>query len=714
MKQLNLCLLTLVLISKTYAQTEFNCSSHAKYEKQLATDLLFKQNTEQLELETKNHVPSSLNAKQSSSASYIIPVVFHVIHTGGSGNISDAQINDQINILNKEFNRLQADTALTPLAFKPLAAPFSVEFRLATKDPNGNCTNGINRIYSTLSDCSFEEDDVKALSYWPSNQYLNIWIVQVMHYSSSYDCVGGGYATFPGGPANLDGINIRGDLISNIGTAATNGSWGNFKGRYLIHELGHWFNLRHIWGDATCGNDLVNDTPPAVGSNSGCPSFPHRPNGCPGGNLNGEMFTNYMDYTNGPCLNMFSAGQVLRMDAAINSNVSGRSNLWSQNNLNATGTADPYTYPVSCVATPEAAPYMPVVICAGDSINVTDASYGGSVNSRLWNFSGGNPSSTTASIVNVKFNTPGVYSYTLTNTYQNTTKSKTFPNKIYVLDNVANTNYIVPFEDDFENPQTFGTDWLIINKDNDAKTWEHTNNTGYSGISSIGIANFASPAPLADELISPAYDLSNVLTPTLSFRRHFSNRSANNTDRLQIFVTKNCGNTWTQIYSSSAPGPLKTTSITHANTFTPGIASDDWRLEKINLMPSLVNGVVRFKFVFTAGGGNNIFIDDLNIDGINTTNINELSNNKRLKIYPNPANDIIQIDLGSTSQSSFKCLVTDLAGRNCLVEKLKESETSNLKRALDVSKLRPGVYFICIEENGKVISTNKFIKQSSE
>ena len=128
----------------------------------------------------------------------------------------------------------------------------------------------------------------------------------------------------------------------------------------------------------------------------------------------------------------------------------------------------------------------------------------------------------------------------------------------------------------------------------------------------------------------------------------------------------------------------------------------------------MVIGVVRFKFVFTAGGGNNIFIDDLNIDGINTTNINELSNNKRLKIYPNPANDIIQIDLGSTSQSSFKCLVTDLAGRNCLVEKLKESETSNLKRALDVSKLRPGVYFISIEENGKVISTNKFIKQSSE
>src|SRR6185369_9812644 len=101
------------------------------------------------------------------------------------------------------------------------------------------------------------------------------WITQVMHYSGTPDCVGGGYATFPGGNPLLDGINIRGDLISNIGTAATNGSWGNFKGRYLIHELGHWFNLRHIWGDATCGNDQVGDTPPAVASNSGCPLFPH-------------------------------------------------------------------------------------------------------------------------------------------------------------------------------------------------------------------------------------------------------------------------------------------------------------------------------------------------------------------------------------------------------------------------------------------------------
>lgn len=714
MKQLNLYLLALVLISKTHAQSEFNCSSHTKYEKQLANDKVFKQNTEQLELETKNHVLNNGKAKQSSSASYIIPVVFHVIHTGGSGNISDAQIIDQIDILNKEFNRLQADTALTPLAFKPLAAPFSVEFRLATKDPSGNCTNGINRIYSTLSDCSFEEDDVKALSYWPSNQYLNIWIVQVMHYSSSYDCVGGGYATFPGGPANLDGINIRGDLISNIGTAATNGSWGNFKGRYLIHELGHWFNLRHIWGDATCGNDLVSDTPPAVGSNSGCPSFPQRPNGCQGGNANGEMFTNYMDYTNGPCLNMFSAGQVVRMDAAINSNISGRSNLWSQNNLNATGTADPYTYPVACVAEPEATPYLPLVICVGDSVNIVDASYGGSVSSRLWNFSGGIASSTTSSAVNVKFNSPGVYSFTLTNSFQNTSKSKSFQNKIYVLDNVANTNYIVPFEDDFEDPQSFGNDWLIINKDNDSKTWEHTNSTGYSGISSIGIANFASPAPLADELISPAYDLTNVLTPTLTFRRHFSNRSANNTDRLQIFVTKNCGSTWTQIYSSSAPGPLKTTSITHATTFTPGIASDDWRLEKINLMPSLVNGVVRFKFVFTAGGGNNIFIDDLNIDGINTTSINELRNISRFRIYPNPANNIIQIEFDSKLNSSIKCTVTDLAGRICKSEELKKPENASSNNTLDVSSLKPGIYFISIVENGKTTSTNKFVKQNLE
>ncbi len=696
------------------AQQSFNCSSQLNYDSQLKTNADFKKNTEQLEKETEAFVKNKAANKQAASAMYIIPIVFHVIHTGGAGNISDAQIIDQIAILNKEFNRQQADTLLTPLAFLPLAAKFSVEFRLATKDPNGNCTNGINRIYSTLSDCSLEEDDIKALSYWPSNKYLNIWNVQSMHYSSSTVCVGGGYATFPGGAANLDGINIRGDLIGSIGTSATNGSWGNFKGRYLIHELGHWFNLRHIWGDATCGNDLVNDTPPHVASNSGCPNFPHKPSGCIGGNANGEMFTNYMDYTDGNCLNMFSAGQVSRMTAAITSNVSGRANLWNPTNLSSTGTSDPYTYPVACAAVPEVGIYEPIFACVGDSVKITDKSYGGSSTSRLWKFDSGNASSVTDSVVKVKYNSEGVYSFDLTKNYLSTSKTTSFTNKIYILNNLGNSNYVVPFVDDFEDATRFQNDWLIANKDNDANSWEYNSETGYSGQHCIGIKNFGNAAPLSDDIISPAYDLTNVLTPTLSFKSHFSNRTATNSDKLQVFISKNCGVTWTSVYTSVAPGALKTTNTINSSSYVPGIATDEWRTNKINLQPSLTKGIVRFKFSFTSGGGNNIFVDDINLDGINTTDLNENSIQTTLKLFPNPATNFLQVNYVSTTTHPLTITITDISGRICLQRIIPIPVVGENSEKINTEKLSNGMYGLEIKQNNTNIRTSKFIKQSGE
>jgi hypothetical protein len=285
-----------------------------------------------LERETKEFLIQ--HDKSANSETKIIPVVFHVLHQGGSENISLAQIRNQIKILNDEYQRIQADTVLAPSVFKVLAGKLNYEFRLATKDPNGDCTEGVTRTWTPLSNCIDNADDAKYVVGWPRDKYLNVWLVKAMSYAGSTDCAGGGYAQFPGtGLAETDGIEIRHDLIGNIGTATTNSGWGNFKGRYLIHELGHWMNLRHIWGDETCGNDLVSDTPPAQASNSGCPTFPHRPNNTCGSDANGEMFNNYMDYSHGDCLNMFSKQQSLRIEAAMNSAASSRNNLSKNSNL---------------------------------------------------------------------------------------------------------------------------------------------------------------------------------------------------------------------------------------------------------------------------------------------------------------------------------------------------------------------------------------------
>ncbi|MBL7920865.1 MAG: T9SS type A sorting domain-containing protein [Bacteroidia bacterium] len=711
MKRIILLIACNLFLLEINAQNQHGCIADEHHKKQMQNDPEFKKNQEALEIFTQEFIKNGSVAKSPAAAPYIIPVVFHVIHTGGSGNISDAQIIDQIQILNKEFPRQQADTVLTPAAFKSAAASFSVEFRLATKDPNGNCTNGINRIYNSLANCSVDEDDPKSLSYWPSNKYLNIWLVQSMHYAGQTGCAGGGYATFPGGAATLDGINIRGDLISNIGTAATNSSWGNFKGRYLIHELGHWFNLRHIWGDANCGNDLVADTPPHVNSNSGCPAFPRNPNNSCGGGPNGEMYTDYMDYTNGPCLNMFTAGQVARMTACINGAASGRNNLWSASNLLATGTADTYVYPVLCTAVPEVLPFGAIVACAGDSVKFTDYSYGGNSSSRTWNFFGSPSSSLTDSIVKVKYNFPGVYNIALTKTYLSSSKTTTFNNKVYVLDSATST-HTMPYSESFENAATFVNEWTAINKNYDVPDWQNVSSTFYTGANCVSIANHNSMAPSTDDLISPAFDLSATASNTLTFRLHFATRATTNSDKLDVSVSNNCGLTWFSIYSKTGTTLRTVTSnINGANVPTP--ASTEWREEKINIDDTHLSTKTRFRFSFTSGGGNNIFIDDININGISTVGIKEISVLASVKLFPNPANDVLNLNYTLKNKTAVQIEMTDVLGRIHYSQTIENSNEGENKITFNTYNLTNGVYFIRMKQNGAVIYSSKFIKQGS-
>lgn len=237
-----------------------------------------------------------------------IPVVFHVVYNTAAQNISDALINAQIAQLNADFARLNSDANQTPGLFQGVAANTEIQFCLAQRDPSGNPTTGIVRRQTTVTSFS-SNDNVKYTSSggsnaWPRDSYLNIWTANLS---------GGllGYAQFPGGAAATDGVVV---LFSSVGSLANPGTASPFHyGRTLTHEVGHWLNLRHIWGDATCGNDQVSDTPVHQTSNGGCPAFPKN-NTC-GGTTNTEMTMNYMDYTNDGCMNLFTLGQKNRMQA---------------------------------------------------------------------------------------------------------------------------------------------------------------------------------------------------------------------------------------------------------------------------------------------------------------------------------------------------------------------------------------------------------------
>jgi len=237
----------------------------------------------------------------------VIPVVFHVVYNTTAQNISDAKIQAQIDQLNADFARLNSDANQTPSIFTGVAANTEVQFCLAQRDPSGNATTGIVRRQTTVT--SFSSND--AVKYtanggsnaWPRDSYMNIW---------SCNLGGGllGYAQFPGGAAATDGVVV---LFSSVGSLTNPGTASPFHyGRTLTHEVGHWLNLRHIWGDATCGSDQVSDTPVHNTSNGGCPTYPHYST-CSGTPV--EMTSNYMDYTNDGCMNIFTLGQKTRMQA---------------------------------------------------------------------------------------------------------------------------------------------------------------------------------------------------------------------------------------------------------------------------------------------------------------------------------------------------------------------------------------------------------------
>jgi len=245
-----------------------------------------------------------------------IPVVFHIIHNGDAlgtnENISDAFIQAQLNQLNLDFSLTNAEVGQIPAIFQPVAANTEIQFCLAQRKPDGTATTGINRVNGAQDFWTINQINatLKPSTIWDRNQYLNIWSVVFGGTDGSVL----GFAQFPGGLATTDGVVLKHSSIGSV--ALPNPAGGNYaRGRTATHEIGHWLNLRHIWGDATCGNDYVSDTPTHNKSNGGCPTYPHLST-CTGRPL--EMTMNYMDYTYDVCMYMFSAGQKNRMQSVLN------------------------------------------------------------------------------------------------------------------------------------------------------------------------------------------------------------------------------------------------------------------------------------------------------------------------------------------------------------------------------------------------------------
>jgi hypothetical protein len=404
------------------------------YEEQEQKFPAFYQNLETVNADLEASYKSALGKMthlKIENGKKIIPVVVHVIHDLGGENISDASIQGALDILNANINGQASNfLAKTPDIFASVRGDLNVEFRLAKIDPLGNPTSGILRVRSELTNEPEPRDGVKALSYWNSYQYFNIWTLKKFQPQDDGNTLLG-YAQFPGTRSmSTDGVVLLASQMVSGGT--------------LTHEVGHWLGLRHTWGDAVCGDDNVKDTPPQREPNFGInlSDFPYHvgfmSQGCVADSLNpaGEMFVNYMDYSSDAHVTMFTKGQNEVMNETLeglydeDAGISGigfREYMWSADNIALSGVADGFVTPTCNQNADFASANGKYSLCLGESIlfkaNKSQFS-AGSISAYIWDYGDGNTDDLSGDFVAHDYEAAGNFDVSLTIEYNETTEAR--------------------------------------------------------------------------------------------------------------------------------------------------------------------------------------------------------------------------------------------------------------------------------------------------
>ncbi len=717
-----------------------------------------------LEAQKASHKPS-VNAPTI----YIIPIVFHILEENGPENISDAQIMSEMKILNEDWGHTNPDTGYAVTShFKSIEGNMQVQFRLAQIDPYGNCTNGIDRIYTNLTN---QAGDNAKLNQWNPTKYLNVWVCKSINSASAAGGTILGYAYFPFEANNyppIDGVLIANYCIGDTGTAlmppANLGAVPKEFSRCLSHEIGHVLNLEHPFGltnspgitgpykitaGVTCGDDGVNDTPLTKGYFSYCPTGT-------GNDLNPkssinyadtiyaeicdtvsrdtisrnplkihynivlENYQNFMDYSE--CSMMFTVGQQERVWAALNTNEAGRNNLWDTANLIATGV---YIPPVA-QCTPIANFYSNTCfVCEGSKVNF----YGNSSNSTPtkwdWKFSGASIDSSNVQNPIVTFTS--LYSQTVSLTVSNSAGSNTDTQPYYIYVSPSWTNYVGTYSESFENSAEVTDDWLYFNEFNDGVTWQYTNTTAASGTGSLMLNSYqhvvynyeySPPLVLVPATgpyavwcaITPSIDLSTSTAMTFGFDYSCATEAvstADITDTLEIDYSLNCGSTWS--YMKYITGVNLANAGHFTNSYTPSSPSQ-WQSISVPVPAGANNkSNVRFRFRYVSSAySNNAYIDNVNLNG--TVGIIPVSaEDFHLLVYPNPSSATTSISYYLPTGLPVQIGLYDVTGRQ--LKELAHDDESAGQHTLNLCNdgLSNGIYFIKMNCGSAAPVTQKLI-----
>jgi PKD repeat protein len=612
---------------------------------------------------------ASFTRERGGGDAYVISVVFHIIHDNGPENISDAQVYDAMRILNEDFNKQNPDWPNVNPAFLDLVGDVGIEFRLARKDPQGNCTNGITRTQSVETNVG--DFDMTQLIQWPRNRYMNVWVC-------AYASGAAGYTYYPmwlDGWPQADGMVVQHSYVGSIGTGSA------IRSRVITHEVGHWLNLMHCWGDSNSPgsndncfmDDEVEDTPLTRGwtscvlSGSSCGTGP-------------DNVENYMEYSY--CDKMFTHGQGDRMIASLTSPIAQRNQLWQPSTLALTGVAGT---PELCEARYSTSADL---LCAGGAVQFTDVSFHG-VQDRTWTFGGGDPATSTDAAPLVSYTVPGVHPVQLTVSDGSTTLSTT--GTITVL---ASPGAMVPVSEGFETYDTLGdAPWSVVDHSGDGG-FELTTAAAYGGSKSVRLLNGFNTVGQRDELLSHTLDMSDASSIRISFRHAYAQRNTANDDRMRIYVSADCGETWFLRKQLRGLTDLNTGGVV-SGSFVPS-GPDQWGYtEIVNVGSTFHSGTFRLRFEFQSDGGNNLYLDDININGAPVGMEDAaMDGAPALSVYPNPAGGQAWAEVRSAVACTVRLELFDAMGRLAATVQGATHAGGTQRLELPVEGLDAGTYLL--------------------
>ena len=624
------------------------------------------------------------SVRKLSSTVVKIPVVVHVVYRTEEENISGTQIRSQIAALNEDFRRLNIDTVHTPADFRAVAADTQVEFCLAVRDAEDNPTDGITRTRTTVTSFSLDDaiksDSRGGKNAWDPTRYLNIWVGNV-------DNTFLGYAQFPGGPVQTDGVVIGYRYFGREGTAEAPFN----QGRTTTHEIGHWLNLLHIWGNGDCGDDQISDTPPQKGGNYACPAYPMAT--C--GNAS-DMFMNYMDYTDDACMNLFTQGQRDRIRAALQV---GRPGILTSQGcvpvvippLDASVYA--VTSPLPFFCQPSFTPAVVLKNTGQTLLTSATISYqlnGGSVRTYQWT---GNLASfqTIAFPLSEMQVGPGNHTFTASVSRPNNGPDDNSDNDAHTVafETIRQEPGLpMPLKEGFEKAVFPPANWQIMNPDG-RLTWERTTKASRTGLASATVQNFAySFTGQVDELVLPAVDLTSAVSPQLSFEVAYSLFKAQGfSDTLEILVSTDCGVTFSSCYKKFGPDLVTAAALSTEDDFVP--TSSEWRKVTIDLEALASYHSVIFKFRNITDYENNLYLDDILIKGI-----------QEVALFPNPTTGQAELQIPAVISPDVEVLIMDLTGR--VITRKGKIDFRGSILVFDLSREPNGLYLVRVRNGGDV------------